>query len=484
MSSAHPRETDENRAWLRRRLNEQILVEQRPHVKEIVLDSIPSAESQLALAKTLTDEDINRFIRARPDNPQSLQLLEKHVAIRAKVRPWEATRSMNEEAFATGLCRYAGWTNCGWPILMVDFDQFDVDKLRLDNIDLYVMSVFEGLIAYYMGQGVEKYVCMINLRNVGNRMTSAHRRVLRRVIQVFAPFPEWLGGVVFLNPPSNFATVWWLVKCILPAPFLAKVRVVENVEEYDIFIDPAAAEKDTVVGGLHDEYPPCAPYTELAGLGVKPPPMNDVVPRFGQTIPRPPRRPSLGSEAPTPTGKVQAPDVDELPRVSSPSKSGGDTRSAGVSWFGLDCCGARDRFPEATEEEEPASPRAPPRWPRVAQEVLHEDEPWEDPWTTSLAQAAHQTLEVYEDTADAAESALNTVTETVNQTFEEVAVTVEKAVEDVGQALQDAAESVSEVVDATSQYVSESMDAAYDKTCSVFADLVAFTTFAARWMDA
>jgi uncharacterized protein YoxC len=114
---------------------------------------------------------------------------------------------------------------------------------------------------------------------------------------------------------------------------------------------------------------------------------------------------------------------------------------------------------------------------------LHEDEPWEDPWTTSLAQAAHQTLEVYEDTADAAESALNSVTETVNQTFEEVAVTVDKAVEDVGQALQDAAETVSEAVDATSQYVSESMDEAYKNACSVFVEIVAFTTLAARWMD-
>jgi methyl-accepting chemotaxis protein len=94
-----------------------------------------------------------------------------------------------------------------------------------------------------------------------------------------------------------------------------------------------------------------------------------------------------------------------------------------------------------------------------------------------------QTLEVYEDAADAAESAVNVVSETVNQTIEEVAVTVEKAVEDVGQALQDVAESVSEAVDATSQYVSESMDVAYNNACTVFADLVAFTTLAARLMD-
>ena len=37
--------------------------------------------------------------------------------------------------------------------------------------------------------------------------------------------------VCFVNPPSNFAAVWWAMKCILPAPFLAKVRVVESVEE-------------------------------------------------------------------------------------------------------------------------------------------------------------------------------------------------------------------------------------------------------------
>jgi hypothetical protein len=90
---------------------------------------------------------------------------------------------------------------------------------------------------------------------------------------------------------------------------------------------------------------------------------------------------------------------------------------------------------------------------------------------------------VYEDTADAAESALNTVTETVSQTFEEVAVSVEKAVEDVGQALQDAAETVSDAVDATSQYVSETMDEAYKNVCNVWVDIVAFTTLAARWMD-
>jgi hypothetical protein len=49
--------------------------------------------------------------------------------------------------------------------------------------------------------------------------------------------------------------------------------------------------------------------------------------------------------------------------------------------------------------------------------------------------------------------------------------------------LQDAAESVSDAVDATSQYVSETMDVAYKNACSVFVDLVAFTTLAARWMD-
>jgi len=482
------RETDEDRTWLRRRLNEEILVDKRSHVKELLLDNFPTAESQLELAKSLTDEDINRFIRARPDNHGSLQLLEKHVAIRAKVRPWEVTRAMNEDAFSTGLCRYAGWSYCGWPILMVDLDHLDVTKVRLDNVDSYVMSVFEGLIEFYMGQGVDKYVCMINLRNVGTRMSSVHRRVFGRVMQVFAPFPERLGGVCFLNPPSNFAAVWWAMKCILPAPFLAKVRVVESVEEYDTFIDPAEAERNTVVGGSHDAYPPCAPFTELQRLNIKPPSMNEVVPRFGQTIPRSRR----ASETQLPVGASgsrrasKASDLDELPRASTSSNGGGDTRSARTSWFGLECCTARDRSRDADSDEEPEvpSPRAPPLWPRVAQEVPHEDEPWEDPWTTSIAQAAHQTLEVYEDTADAAESAVNMVIETVEQTVEEVSLTVEKAVEDVGQALQDVAESVSEVVDATSQYVSESMDAAYDKTCSVFADLVAFTTLAARWMDA
>ena len=114
------RETDEDRTWLRRRLNEEILVEKRSHVKELLLDDFPTAESQLELAKSLTDEDINRFIRARPDNHGSLQLLEKHVAIRAKVRAWEVTRAMNEDAFSTGLCRYAGWsavTMHGWPCI-------------------------------------------------------------------------------------------------------------------------------------------------------------------------------------------------------------------------------------------------------------------------------------------------------------------------------------------------------------------------------
>ena len=58
------------------------------------------------------------------------------------------------------------------------------------------------------------------------------------------------------------------------------------MEEYDTFIDPAEAERNTVVGGSHDDYPPCAPFTELQRLNIKPPSMNEVVPRFGQTIPR------------------------------------------------------------------------------------------------------------------------------------------------------------------------------------------------------
>lgn len=163
----------------------------------------------------VSKSDLSRYFLARGgDVGKALQLAENVTKWRAAVCPSMVVLPQIANAIAQGVWWFAGWTKCGYPILVCDASLWAPSKYsNVDEYIRYVAYFLEVLVKKRMGLGVTKFVTIFELSGFSTEMVRpiAMRCLvhLSRIVQEINA--ERAAAIYFVNSNAVFRMSWHLI---------------------------------------------------------------------------------------------------------------------------------------------------------------------------------------------------------------------------------------------------------------------------------
>ena len=202
-----------------------------PMLRDMVKD-LPDPDNHLE-----RDEDVVRFIRARPNSiDEAHNMLRNHLIWRQSERPWRLHCEACEREGWHHALRQVGFDGQGRAIVYTCFDQCS-DKKGFDDGDKHMVYAIENAVKamlHYDRQnnriGDGKWIWMLDYAGFGIKNCSvAQSKAPLAIMQNH--YPERLHKVVMLNAPWIFGTFLPLLKPFIDAKTYEKATFIRGDQD-------------------------------------------------------------------------------------------------------------------------------------------------------------------------------------------------------------------------------------------------------------
>jgi len=160
----------------------------------------------------VTLSDLARYLVAREGNVAAALHQASSVALwRASVLPASVVSSQIRNCLAQNVVYFAGWSKCGYPVIVLDPTNFRPSKYHsVDEYIRYMGYIFELATKAFMGPGVSKFVVMSDLSTFSSEVFTpiAMNCVKDLAYQLDQINAERLAAMFFMNCNSLFRASW------------------------------------------------------------------------------------------------------------------------------------------------------------------------------------------------------------------------------------------------------------------------------------
>lgn len=204
----------------------------------------------------MSKSDLSRFLAARAnDAAKAAQLAENVCRWRAAVQPAAVAPRQMQVPLAQGIYRIAGWTKCGYPVIVLDVERWKASECTsVDEFVRYIGYFHEIVCKAWMGEGIHRFVMVVDLSGFSSEMVRpfAMRCVAQLAKCLDEINAERCASIFLINVPRIFNMSWTLFSCLSDEKTLRKIRWCTRASTREVlsrFIDSNLLERH--YGGEH-----------------------------------------------------------------------------------------------------------------------------------------------------------------------------------------------------------------------------------------